>query len=138
MKRTIQFFMVLIISAMTFSCSSDDSTNLSSTEQKLVGKWFSPYENECGNQNYYNFKGNGTVDYVNYYDCQTPDIYSGVWKVEGNYLYSYYPNEEEEIPSNWTEITYDKENFVLSENDNILTITNVNGGETQTLYKKDI
>lgn len=71
--------LVLLTTVITACSSSDDSSssNDGSLKSKIVGKW---YVSKGTDSNSYEYKGNGTAEYINYYHGGKA-IYQGQWKL---------------------------------------------------------
>lgn len=117
MKKLLLLF---LISLVFTSCSSDDSSSGSSNDD-IVGKWYWGAEvyiladnseveidnGVCMTQSSTEFKSDGTLEQISYYenntggcDLETVVLEYGYWEKlsNGNYkLTSKYPNENEEV-----------------------------------------
>lgn len=124
MKRTIQFFMVLIFSAMTLSCSSDDdSSNNNEVYQKLIGKWYfqDPSVYGYSTNNSFTFTSNNRVTYSYWRGGSSTDFDSetGSFSVNGDILTMTFPEGVELVfVQKVIFINESKVQFVQAENSN--------------------
>lgn len=79
-ERQLKLFIIVFLSAITFSCNSDD--NNSDTIDPFIGKWhfsdtiyiltdqseFVETVSSCEHQSYYRFNTNGTVEIMSFYE----------------------------------------------------------------------
>lgn len=93
-----KIFLLLFLSLVAFSCSSDDSST-GFSESKLIGKWylsggttnggsFESYNHKCAaNRDFQEFLSNHEVTFNKYnQDCVLANPEVSNWKLEGNIL----------------------------------------------------
>ncbi|MDM1405757.1 hypothetical protein HX039_16890 [Myroides marinus] len=115
MKKVLAF-MLMSLSMIATGCSSSDDNNSSndgSLRSKIVGKW---YVSKDAGSNSYEYKGNGTAEYINYYQGNK-EVYQGKWKLlKDNVLIEAYAEPGEKLDKDWE--TYpDMSNTVILVND---------------------
>ncbi|CAM3572789.1 hypothetical protein [Zobellia roscoffensis] len=100
MKRTLLLFTAVL---SLVGCSKDEDnenlSNLSETEQRLIGTWNT---NKDFTGNTYSYNEDGTAVYINDYGGDIT-IYDGFWDVtDGDVLIEFYPDADE-TTENWQE-----------------------------------
>lgn len=134
MKR-ISYLLLVAITLVTLSCSSDDDSNTNSEniDNSLVGTW-NVAPSLTGNT--YTYNSDGSAIYMNSNGSQTW-TYQGAWEIiEDNVLIEYYPDEDEEWNENWSEQPTLKRYYELL-NDCTLELTNYHSPEDINLHYKE-
>ncbi|MBU2920117.1 hypothetical protein KO504_02065 [Winogradskyella psychrotolerans] len=102
MKIIFKILVLTIVFSFTFqSCSSNDDEN-NSLDQRFAKKWYTGtqyFDIEQGvscENNYYNLKGNGDIEYKYWAGGNTCQHYTenGNWSIENNILYRNFPSDE--------------------------------------------
>ncbi|MBK0369814.1 DUF5004 domain-containing protein [Flavobacterium agrisoli] len=101
MNKKILFLLLNAIVLGFSSCSSDDSNDLDSQQNKLIGKWeivgggsvkgegYFDTGNNC--KNTYQFNSNKTVDYKSYMTCSDVIEEQGTWEFKDHILVRSFP-----------------------------------------------
>ena len=137
MKNFFNLLLVFPLAAISLnSCSSSDDDNNSQLDNKYAKKWYIGEKyftlsngNSCEN-NYYNLKSNGSIEYKFWTGSSTceHDYENGSWRIDGNKLIREFPSD----PGTNNGITMQDE--IISVTENELKLKDLSDGSIETYY----